>query len=374
MLVLHPRFAASTTLLVATLLISLHDHFSGSDVSLRLLQKEREQLDPEFIDEQAYVEQLGEKLAPFELSYHIDNTTNEHVLLPRQFLHLHHMKTGGTSMDGLISCAMRRLRAYQHARIPYTNIHECSLQRYRDCRDGTGDKDISCRNRMNESAIMSYCAPLMDLERFGWRREVNDAVSTLPDAPKPHAVTVFRHPVDRVWSMFRFQTNRCYRCMNLVDVYAAIDAGNATAVSEDEVCIMQLLNHQTRNLVIHWDPDKPNDMIEDAAYNMKNFFTLVGLTENMNATAAMVGTVFPWMNETVSWSSDTCPMPHANSSPQNNRCGPDGTHWDLPPHPDEATRKVIEAHNQLDRILYEQGVQQFEYQKLALGIGRTDAA
>jgi hypothetical protein len=48
---------------------------------------------------------------------------------------------------------------------------------------------------------MSYCAPLKDLPAFQW------------DSTKEniHAITVLRDPVDRVWSMFRFQTKGCYQ-------------------------------------------------------------------------------------------------------------------------------------------------------------------
>lgn len=48
---------------------------------------------------------------------------------------------------------------------------------------------------------MSYCAPLKDLPAFQWDSTKDDI----------HAITVLRHPVDRVWSMFRFQTKGCYK-------------------------------------------------------------------------------------------------------------------------------------------------------------------
>lgn len=81
----------------------------------------------------------------------------------------------------------------------------------------------------------------------------------------------------------------------------------------------------------------------------------------------MIGSIAPWMAE--DFRNQTCTLPHANASPRNNRCGEGGTHWDLPPHPDEETRKVIEEHNKIDIELYEFAVQQFEYQRLALGLG-----
>jgi len=211
----------------------------------------------------------------------------------------------------------------------------------------------------------------MDLETFGWerleRKDDDAVVEQLPTTtkPPPHAVTVLRHPVARVWSMFRFQTKRCYDCRNLTDIYDQIDRNESLS---GEVCQMQLLNHQTRNLVSFWDPSQPDVMIEDAIHNMKTFFTLVGLTENMKETADMVGKVFPFMNETIAGSNETCAMPHKNSSPQNNGCAADGGHWELPDHPDDATTQAIIDHNPLDVMLYEQAVQQFQYQKMALGL------
>ena len=48
------------------------------------------------------------------------------------------------------------------------------------------------------------------------------------------------------------------------------------------------------------------------------------------------------------------------------RCGENGGNWDLPDHPDEETRKVIEDHNQLDIMVYEAALQHFQLQKLAV--------
>jgi hypothetical protein len=41
------------------------------------------------------------------------NPTPQHTLVldydsPKQLMHMHHMKTGGTSVDGLIRCALNR--------------------------------------------------------------------------------------------------------------------------------------------------------------------------------------------------------------------------------------------------------------------------
>mmetsp|Transcript_19710 Transcript_19710/g.29251 ORF Transcript_19710/g.29251 Transcript_19710/m.29251 type:complete len:384 (+) Transcript_19710:59-1210(+) len=345
--------------------------FSDSD-GRDLLYRESD--GPKYINEEEYIQYLAKKLAPQNLNTWENSETGKTTLQMHQFLHLHHMKTGGTSMDGLVSCAMNRLKRDVKEDVAYMNIHECGLEHYRRCRD---EESSDCRDRINNSAILSYCAPLMDLGTFGWK--ASDDLEGLNDAhlpnPKPHAVTVLRHPVNRVWSMFRFRTKSCYKCTPLKDVYAAIDAGNKSEITSSEICISQLSNHQTRNLMSQ--SNNPNltefEMLEDAIYSLKNFFTMVGLTEEMGDTAAMVGQIFPWMNETIPESNTTCAMPHKNASPKNNGCGKDGEHWDLPSEPDNETRAAIEKHNALDIKLYEQAVQQFHYQKLALKVEMSES-
>jgi len=347
-----------------------------------LVNRESDEL--EFVNEEQYIEYLSKKLTPQHLNtyptsnYSEDNRT---ALQHHQFLHLHHMKTGGTSMNGLLQCAISRSRKTEKKeQIAYMNVQECSEERYRNCRDGA---DPKCRERINESAILSYCAPLMDLEKFGWMKnnsidegkQEEEALEdfSLPNS-NPHAVTVLRHPVNRIWSMFRFQTKQCYSCKPLTEVYKLIDANQTEEITKNNNCITQLLNHQTRNLVSSqhgFDTLPDHEVIEDALHNMKNYFTMIGLTEEMNDTAKMVGKVFPWMAETIPGSNLTCAMPHRNASPQNNRCGPNNTHWELPPHPDNETLAAIIAHNQLDMILYEQAVQQFHYQKVALDLDQA---
>jgi hypothetical protein len=61
-----------------------------------------------------------------------------------------------------------------------------------------------------------------------------------------------------------------------------------------------------------------------------------------------------------------CPLPHANASPLNNRCGKDNTHMYLPPEPDAETRALIEAHNQVDLAVYEAAVKLFALQQQVL--------
>jgi hypothetical protein len=305
--------------------------------------------------EQEIIEELTQKLAPRQDLRWIDQENQ--VLEKHQFLHLHHMKTGGTSMDQLIRCSMKRIEADSGIVVPYGNIHECSKGRYDKCKS---KEDKTCNQKLQDAAFMSYCAPLKDLPAFGWAD--GDSKSTTD------ALTVLRHPVDRVWSMFRFQTKRCFDCTPLIEVYEKMAAGDIDRM--DFQCLQQLDNHEVANLLSTEGNENASDddLVEEAISNMKSFFTMIGLTEELNTTVKMAGMVFPWLNETVPDSELTCPLPHANSSPKNNACGPGHTHWDLPPHPDEETRKVIEEHNQLDLRLYEAAKEHFEMQKRALGL------
>ena len=79
-----------------------------------------------------------------------DNNNTDHRLL-----HLHHMKTGGTSTEELLRCAVRKMET----------IHECSVSHYERCVSG---EDPYCVPRINQSSVVSYCAPLADLAIFGW--------------------------------------------------------------------------------------------------------------------------------------------------------------------------------------------------------------
>ena len=111
-------------------------------------------------------------------------------------------------------------------------------------------------------------------------------------------------------------------------------------------------------------------MVQEAVDNMKDFFTIIGITERLPETAELLGTTFPWMNLEPSEEYETtsqCELPHANASPKNNRCGEDGkSHWDLPKQPDQETYDLIVKHNALDMELYEAAVAYFELQVKAL--------
>eukprot|EP00980_Cylindrotheca_fusiformis_P015612 scaffold4481_cov121-Cylindrotheca_fusiformis.AAC.8 len=274
-------------------------------------------------------------------------------MVPKQALHLHTMKTGGTSIDNFMRCAIRR----QRVKIPYYSIHECSRTMFASC---LKNPHHSCRRSMNNSAVMSFCSSLRNLDFFGW------------NTTNLAAFTELRHPVDRVWSMYRFQTKSCYLCKNLTDIYHELDNGGGAYF--DDLCVSELYNKEVERLIStdFADDGPPDEIVAEAIENMKSFFSVIGITEELEKTSQVLGKVFPWMERKIEGNPRVCEIGKDNSSPKNNRCGPGGTHWDLPSHPDEATRKVIEQHNQLDMKLYEAAVQYFEMQWRALEMGELE--
>jgi hypothetical protein len=297
-------------------------------------------------EENEIIDFIRQKLKPHEFQF-VDES-----LATKQILHLHTMKTGGTSVDNLLQCALRRLK--DNLKVPYYEIHECDRDMFASC---IRNKNDPCRGKMNNSAVMSFCSSLMMLDLFGWN--TTDVA----------AFTELRHPVDRVWSMYRFQTYSCYHCNNLTDVYEAIENGEANFL--DSLCVSELYNKQVEHLLSSdfQDDDPADEILMEAIYNMKSFFTVIGITEELQKTASVLGKVFPWMAPKIAGQSQTCRIGQDNASPKNNKCGPNKSHWKLPPHPDEATRKVIEKHNKLDIKLYEAAVQYFELQWRALEMG-----
>jgi hypothetical protein len=350
------------------------------------------------VDEQALLEKIASKLKPAQLLV-VANGDDEvgiaatgevgtkPILKPHQFLHLHHMKTGGTSMDHMMKCAIERLQNkrggaqddFVSYEVPYFSIHECSRTQFAACLE---NEDNQCRPKMKDAAVMSFCSALKHLDTFGWKEfglEGDD--NHEPQEAKEErirAFTVLRHPVDRVWSMFKFQTRVCYKCKPLKEIYDMIDNKDPILERWDDLCLNQLRNHEVANMLTstHWpehpeDEETENAMVAEAVENMKRYFTVIGLTEELEETARIVGKVFPWMNETIAGHERTCPLPHDNSTPLNNHCVENGpgkaqTHWDLPKHPDEETRQAIIAHNRMDMKLYEAAVSYFELQKRAM--------
>lgn len=365
----------------------------------RLLESEPEPEDEDSTKEDALIERIAQKLEPVALRFFDDfvkeneeggsvevgeitttKTKNEggdgedqkRTMVPHQFLHLHHMKTGGTSIDRLLRCSMDRLKKEANYDVPYYSIHECSRSRFATC---LTDPENSCRTRMEEASVMSYCSALKYLDEFGWWHNNNEDNQI-------KAFTVLRHPVDRVWSMFRFQTKNCFKCLPLKEIYQNLENGEDSGL--DKLCLDQLQNHEVNNLLsTEWplevselDAEHNEDhselafkMVQEAIDNMKDFFTVIGITEELPATATILGKTFPWMNLEGSDEHQTtseCPLPHANASPKNNRCGEKNTHWDLPDKPDQETYDLIAKHNTFDMELYEAAVSYFDLQKRAL--------
>ena len=356
------------------------------------------------------VQEMSERLRPQPMLSFAANAT-------KQFAHLHHMKTGGTSINHLLKCALSRARTlYQEAQtppdagadsdnaddthdggrrtrtgqtLPFYSLEECSHSRYLSCINDNSTSAQSCRSSIASASVMQYCAPLHQMSRFDWL-----------DAD---IVSVIRHPVDRVWSMFRFQTKSCFRCTPLLDIYRHIEEGTLDEFCGEEgcggVCMPQLLNHETRNLLTDaWDEDDSGgeslstdeEKLSEALSNLNSRVTLVGVTDELPAFAEMLGKVFPWLAETVTAEGlgmaiegdgasrrklrrkiaatepAACSLPHANASPKNNRCAPGNKHWELPDEPDEETREAILRHNQLDLKIYEAAKARFQLQKQAL--------
>jgi hypothetical protein len=266
---------------------------------------------------------------------------------------------GGTSIDELLKCARERLHNDMGYEFNHYSIHECARGAFRRCIQNSTDV---CREPLAHAGTMSFCSALKHLPTVDWS-----------DLERIKAITILRNPIERVWSMYRFETRMCYNCKNLTEIYEKIDSGNTFGM--DSLCLAQLQNHETANLLSSEWPEGASDdeIVAQAIENLKSFFTVIGLTEELTLSAQILGTVFPWINKTIEGSKVRCSLPHANGSPENNHCllvpradGGKGFlsyHWDLPSHPDETTRAAIEAHNQLDIKLYEAAVQYFELQK-----------
>lgn len=355
------------------------------------------------------IQEIAERLRPRPMLSFDANVT-------KQFAHLHHMKTGGTSINHLLNCALGRARTlYQQTQtqpdagtaaggssrrgrvLPFYSLEECSHSHYLTCIGNDNSTSAqSCRSNIASASVMQYCAPLHQMARFEWL-----------DAD---IVSVIRHPVDRVWSMFRFQTKSCFQCTPLLDIYRHIEEGTLDEFCGEKGCgggcTPQLLNHETRNLLTDtWDENDAGgvslstdeEKLQEALFNLKSRVTLVGVTDELPVFAEMLGKVFPWLAESVTAEElgmaivgdngaarraklrraatstettepKTCPLTHANASPKNNRCAPGNKHWELPDEPDEETREAILRHNQLDLKIYEAAKARFQLQKQALGL------
>ena len=357
----HPLFNATSSSTQSSSFLSTSTTMSSSSRNNNNVKEERS-----LTTRAQELKTLVEKLQhPYELVMEDNNNDNNKKPKAHQFVHLHNMKTAGTSMDYILQCSMKRLKDDWNVDVPYYSLHECARHKYQRCRDHKNETAAaSCVRGMETSAVISYCAPLHDLPLFGWDLN-NDNDNHNHKYP---SMTVLRHPVDRVWSMYRFETKTCYKCKSLLDFYKEMDAKDPSA--EDNLCEQHLKNKETANMLTTLSGSKTasdEEILEQAIFNMKSWFTLVGLTEELRDFRTMVGTVFPWMNETLTGSRRKCRLTHSNKAPENNHCGADGmSHMDLSDHPDPETRRAIEQHNQLDLKLYAAAVDHFQLQREAL--------
>lgn len=114
---------------------------------------------------------------------------------PKQLYLLHHMKTGGTSVNVHIGCALKRARNMSSLSIGYYSISECNPASYAMCqeqygsiqRNDTNKAKHDCASSLDTSTVISFCNPLAIVNQWQWG-DVD-------------AITMLRDPVDRVWSM-----------------------------------------------------------------------------------------------------------------------------------------------------------------------------
>jgi hypothetical protein len=259
------------------------------------------------------------------------------------------MKTGGTSVDGLLNCAINRWRTLTNTELPYFRVSECSGGVER-CTSSLAMNDTnSCP--VHSAAVMSYCAALDAVDRFGWG-----------DADK---FTILRDPVDRVWSMYRYSLQGCYSCKTLPEVYEELD----NKVPYSGICGTQLLNHQTENMLSASIRAREanlteQQLIDEAIANMNTRFAVIGLTGHFIDSIKMITTVFPFLAENLTEVSNgkltdtvTCRISHSNEGREPS-CGTRAL--------DASIRQLIIDHNKRDMQLYAAALIHFEKQKKIL--------
>jgi hypothetical protein len=276
-------------------------------------------------------------------------TDNQRTLMlslstPKQFMHMHHMKTGGTSVDGLIRCALNRQKVlHDGASIKYSSMSECGSS-VRSCMNALADKlgatlsnNVFYHNDENgapihdapfdpadetlnipiddmnvcktsESNVMSYCASLHAVRTFGWK-----------EADK---ITVIRNPMDRAWSMYRYTLQSCYNCQELKDVLKQIYSGTFTSkrsgrdngdntvpnfvYEPNNSCAVELIGHQSTNLLSSVDLyniandvrfPREADIVHEAVKNLRQDFTWIGLTDRITESIDGFRQIFPFLAE-----------------------------------------------------------------------------
>lgn len=161
----------------------------------------------------------------------------------KQFMHMHHMKTGGTSMDSLIHCAIsRQLKVNNNTAVQYTSMSECGSG-VRNCMDklakelnatvvdnifyynddegkpimdapfdpalGEFESTVGDLNicKTSDCGVMSYCASLHTVRTFGWK-DVGKHIMTLArllPSVVPHFIL---HPQTKSLSLETLSTER----------------------------------------------------------------------------------------------------------------------------------------------------------------------
>jgi len=204
---------------------------------------------------------------------------------------------------------------------------------------------------VGKATVMSYCAALDAVDRFGWGAT--------------DKFTVLRDPVDRVWSMYRYSLNGCYHCKKLEDVFKELDSG----ASYPGVCGAQLQNHQTENMLSAVTRAKESQLTEDeliaeAINNMDTRFTVIGITGQFTDSVKMFTKVFPFLSHNLTEASGgaikdtiTCSVSHANEG-RPPSCGTTTLTQDV--------KDAIIAHNKRDVKLFAAAMIRFQKQKQIL--------
>mmetsp|Transcript_15740 Transcript_15740/g.22381 ORF Transcript_15740/g.22381 Transcript_15740/m.22381 type:complete len:831 (+) Transcript_15740:30-2522(+) len=279
--------------------------------------------------------------ASFESRMAVTDTQRTLMLsttFPKQFMHMHHMKTGGTSVDGLIRCALNRQKELHNGTsINYGRMSECGsgvqscMKTLASKLDATLSNNVFYRNdapfdpadetdisvddmnvcKSSESNVMSYCASLHAVRTFGWKNV--------------DKITVIRNPIDRAWSMYRFTLTRCYNCQQLKDVlkqilngtFVASHGKKANEEDNKEVvpnflyepnnsCAVQLIGHQSTNLLSSVDLyniandvrfPMDADIVHEAIKNLREDFTWIGLTDRIQESVEGFRQIFPFLAE-----------------------------------------------------------------------------
>lgn len=101
--------------------------------------------------------------SPSKVDFNMQTVRN---IPARQFFHLHHMKTGGTSLGMVIECALRRLRQSLPPKntLSYYSLSECNTAGYNYCMNTATN---TCRSAMASSVVMTFCASLATVNALG---------------------------------------------------------------------------------------------------------------------------------------------------------------------------------------------------------------